>query len=113
MIEMDGSWRTRAIYGVRNRGRQFLGLRLPEGARVLSVFVRGNPSRTVVTTLGTETIHLVALPQTSEADLSFDIEVLLAGRLSASTLGQRCVDLAPDRFLLRRWFPPASRRNSD
>lgn len=79
-LELDGSWRTLATYGIRNRGRQFLGLQLPENSRILSVFVRGEPSRTVTTQQAGKTIHLVALPQTSVADLSFDVTVLLAGR---------------------------------
>lgn len=84
VLDYDGSWRTQAVYTVRNRGRQFLALKLPEGARVLSVFVRGAPSRTVETTLGEQAVHLIALPQTSAADLSFPIRVILAGRLATS-----------------------------
>lgn len=82
VLELDGSWRTLATYGIRNRGRQFLALTLPEDSRILSVFVRGVPSRTVVTKFKEQTLHLVALPQTSAADLSFDVEVLLAGRFN-------------------------------
>ncbi|MBL8849601.1 MAG: hypothetical protein JNG89_07950, partial [Planctomycetaceae bacterium] len=82
-LDYDGSWRMKAIYTVRNRGRQFLALNIPEGARVLSVFVRGAPSRTVLTTLQDKPVQLVALPQTSVSDLSFDVELVLAGRLPA------------------------------
>ena len=82
VLDYDGSWRMQAIYTVRNRGQQFLALRIPEGARILSVFVRGVPSRTVETSLGSETIQLVALPQTSAADLSFEVKLVLAGRLA-------------------------------
>jgi hypothetical protein len=81
VLDYDGSWRMRAVYTIRNRGRQFLALNIPEAARVLSVFVRGAPSRTVLTTLETRPVHLIALPQTSIADLSFDVEIVLAGRL--------------------------------
>jgi len=81
-LEMDGSWRTQATYAVRNRGRQFLGLELPAQSRLLSVFVRGEASRTVITSLGDRTIHLIALPQTSAADLSFDVKVVLAGQIT-------------------------------
>ncbi|MCA8997704.1 MAG: hypothetical protein KDA80_11980, partial [Planctomycetaceae bacterium] len=84
VLEMDGSWRTNAVYGIRNRGQQFLGLKLPEESRILSVFVRGVPSRTVLTSVNNEPVHLVALPQTSEVDLSFDVNVLLEGRLGRS-----------------------------
>ncbi|MEW4489714.1 hypothetical protein AB1L42_16655 [Thalassoglobus sp. JC818] len=84
VLELDRSWRMQANYAVRNRGRQFLALEIPEGARILSVFVRNKPSRTVTTDLDGRTIHLIALPQTSAVDLSFDVRVLLAGRLSGS-----------------------------
>jgi hypothetical protein len=164
VLEPDGSWRTRAVYAVRNRGRQFLALdltraatggspgasapgafeersgssqRTPRGAatavdsqlplqgprrtgagvpnepreghgrdgsgeaRILSVFVRGEPSRTVTERLEDKVIHLIALPRTSAADLSFDVEILLAGRLpqplpglsGARTLRSRNVSL--------------------
>ncbi|SFI97104.1 hypothetical protein [Planctomicrobium piriforme] len=81
VLQPDGSWRTRAIYGVRNRGQQFLALRIPSGSQVLSVLVRGEPSRTVLTKLGEEPIELVPLPQTSAADLSFDVVLILSGNL--------------------------------
>jgi len=83
VLDYDGSWRMKAVYTVRNRGRQFLALNLPADARVLSVFVRGTPSRTVLTTLDNQPVHLIALPQTSISDLSFNVEIVLAGRLPA------------------------------
>lgn len=82
-IAWDGTWRTRAVYTTRNRGQQFLGLRLPKESQLLSVFVKGIPSRTVTTQLKDETIHLVPLPQTSEVDLSFEVQITLAGMLEA------------------------------
>lgn len=82
VFELDGSWRTRVTYGVRNRGKQFLAMRIPEGSRILSVYVKGEPSRTVITELNDKPVHLIALPQTSSADLSFDVQCLLAGRLA-------------------------------
>jgi hypothetical protein len=80
-VEADGSWRTRATYIVRNRGRQFLALQLPEESRLLSVVVRGTPARATTAALGSGSIQLIALPQTSAAELSFDIEVVVSGRL--------------------------------
>ena len=82
VLQMDGSWRTQAVFAVRNRGQQFLALELPDASRILSVFVRGEPGRAVVTTLNDRTIHLIALPQTSAADLTFDVTLLLSGKLS-------------------------------
>ncbi|WP_437229335.1 hypothetical protein SH661x_001387 [Planctomicrobium sp. SH661] len=81
ILQMDGSWRTQAVFGVRNRGQQFLALKLPQQSSILSVFVRGEPGRCVLTKLGEESIHLIALPQTSVADLSFDVTLMLTGQL--------------------------------
>lgn len=81
VLEYDGSWRTLARYAIRNRGRQFLPLEIPAGARILSVFVRDEPARAVAGAVNEQPITLIPLPQTSAADLSFDVEVLLAGRL--------------------------------
>jgi len=81
-LTWDGTWRTKATYTVRNRGQQFLGLKLPEGSQLLSVFVKGQPSRTVTTKLKEQPIHLVPLPQTSVVDLSFDVQITLAGKLA-------------------------------
>ena len=91
-LAWDGSWKTRAVYTVRNRGQQFLGLRLPLKSELMSVFVKGQPSRTVVTTLKEQTVHLVPLPQTSMVDLSFDVQVTLSGQLPTP--------LAHDTYLL-------------
>lgn len=82
VLQQDGSWRSQAIYGVRNRGQQFLPLQIPPESEILSVTVRNAPSRTVQSTVGDKPVHLIPLPQTSSADLSFDVNVILAGKLS-------------------------------
>ncbi|CAK9009496.1 Uncharacterized protein SCF082_LOCUS10308, partial [Durusdinium trenchii] len=84
VLEIDGSWRTQATYGIRNRGHQFLALELPEGSRILSVVVRHQPTRAVHTELDGRQVELIALPQTSAADLSFDVRVILAGQQDRS-----------------------------
>ncbi len=81
-LAWDGSWKTRATYTVRNRGQQFLGLKLPENSQLMSVFVKGRASRTVLTKLNEKAVHLVPLPQTSVVDLSFTVEVTLSGQLA-------------------------------
>ena len=101
-LAWDGSWKTRATYTVRNRGQQFLGLKLPDGSQLMSVFVKGRASRTVTTKLHEKTVHLVPLPQTSVVDLSFNVEVTLGGQLptpirQGSSLSAQEVSLpAPD-----------------
>ncbi|MCA8995191.1 MAG: DUF1559 domain-containing protein, partial [Planctomycetaceae bacterium] len=87
VLEGDGSWRTQAVYSVRNRGRQFMALVLPEQSRLISVMVRGVPGRAVTSTVNGQQLHLIALPQTSEADLSFEIKAVVAGRLSSGLPG--------------------------
>ena len=82
VLAMDGSVRTLAQYRIRNRGQQFLALRLPESTRLLSVLVKGSPARALDAQIGEQPVTLVPLPQTSAADLSFLVQVVLTGRLS-------------------------------
>lgn len=51
----------------------------------LCSFVANRP-RTVTTQLGEETIHLVALPQTSISDLSFPVTMMFAGQIAGGDL---------------------------
>ncbi len=81
VLDNDGSWRMRAEYRVRNRGQQFLAVRIPAGARVLSVVVRDQPSQVRQGKVGEEPVLLVPLPATSVADLSFLTTLVLAGEL--------------------------------
>jgi|GEM_PF-2979273 len=81
VLQPDGSWRTKAVYGVRNRGQQFLAVTLPEQSEILSVLVRGQPSRTVLPPDVDAQVQLIPLPQTSAADLSFDVTLVLSGKL--------------------------------
>lgn len=82
VLARDGSYRLQAAYTLKNRSRQFLGVKLPAESRLLSVFVGDQPSRTVKTTLKEDEIHLIALPKTSAADLSFRVTLLLSGQLA-------------------------------
>tara|TARA_R110002111_G_scaffold254461_2_gene320141 strand:+ start:54995 stop:63016 length:8022 start_codon:yes stop_codon:yes gene_type:complete len=85
----DGSWKTHAEYRLRNRSRQFLAVRLPENTQVLSAFVKERPTAPVLLkrdpqkTDSGEAVYLIALPKGSAADLSFSVNLILAGRLSA------------------------------
>jgi len=86
VLEQDGSWRTKASYLVRNSNRQFLALKIPTDAKLLAALVQTQPVRPVVTELAGTSITLLPLPKTSESDLSFFVEVILAGRLSEGSL---------------------------
>lgn len=92
VFDPDGSWRTRAEYTIRSRGQQFLGLRLPAASRVLGAIVGDRPSRTVATTLGTDEVHLIPLPETNISDLSLRVSLIIAG-----ATGGRLSDLLSPR----------------
>jgi hypothetical protein len=70
----DGVVRHRARYRVHNLRLQFLRLQLPPKAEVWSVFVAGAPKRLH----HEEGITLIPLPKGTDADLSFDVEVIFA-----------------------------------
>jgi hypothetical protein len=91
VLAMDGSLRTLARYRVRNRGQQYLALQLPESARILSVLVKGEPARGLSAAIGDVPVTLIPLPQTSAADLSFLVEVVLADRLAGVSRLDRAV----------------------
>lgn len=81
VLAADGSWRTEAVYTIRNRAQQFLAIRIPDGSRVLSVSVNGVASRPVESKEArARQVVLVALPNTSEGDLSFPVRMIVAGR---------------------------------
>ncbi|WP_299463273.1 hypothetical protein, partial [uncultured Gimesia sp.] len=89
VLANDGSWKTHAEYRLRNRSRQFLAVRLPENTQVLSAFVKEMPTAPVLLKRDPqikdsgEAVYLIALPKGSAADLSFSVNLILAGRLSA------------------------------
>ena len=86
-ITADGTWRGQAIYTVRNRRRQFLGVRLPAGSRLLSLFVKDQPSRPVITRLEDQEIHLIPLPKASDSDVSFQVKLVYSGQFESSLPG--------------------------
>lgn len=86
-IAADGTWRGEAVYTVRNRRRQFLGVRLPQDARLLSLYVKGKPSRPVMTDLEEQPVHLVPLPKASDSDVSFQVKLVYAGQFESKLPG--------------------------
>jgi hypothetical protein len=83
ILSRDGTYRGQAIYTIKNRSRQFLALKMPENAELLSVFVGNVPSRAVTTKRKNDMIQLIALPKTSAASLAFPVRILWRGRLGA------------------------------
>ena len=86
VLAADGTWRMQCVYTIKNRSRQFLALQLPVKSQALSVFVADQPSRLVELKKEGKTYQLIALPKTSEADLSFQVKLVLSGRLSSGPL---------------------------
>ncbi len=83
-IAADGTWRGQAVYTIRNRRRQFLGVRLPTASRLLSLFVKDQPSRPVITKLDDQVVHLVPLPKASNSDVSFQVKLVCAGQFESA-----------------------------
>lgn len=81
VLAPDSTWRGQAVYTLRNRRRQFLAVRMPEEARLLSVFVKDLPARTVATKVGEKPVQLIPLPKSNESDLSFQVKLVYAGQL--------------------------------
>lgn len=84
IISRDGTYRAEGILTIKNRSRQFLALKMPEGTELLSVFVAGQPSRAVVTklpSLNGAAVQLIALPKTSAVGLSFPVKIVWRGKL--------------------------------
>ncbi len=81
VIDDSGQWRTRAVYHVKNRQRQFLPVVLPENTRILSILVDSQPARTVKQQLGEANVSLIPLPAAGIADLAIPVELVLEGNL--------------------------------
>lgn len=86
VLAADGTWRMQCVYTIKNRSRQFLALQVPPKSQALSVFVADQPSRLVELKKDGKTYQLIALPKTSEADLSFQVKLVLSGRLVTGSL---------------------------
>ena len=99
VLSRDGTYRAQAIYNIKNRSRQFLALRMPEGTQLLSVFVGNQASRAVrakLPSLNGGTAELIALPKSSEASLSLTVKIVWAGRLTREL--PQSVKFLPEEF---------------
>ena len=59
-------------------------MRLPEGSRLLSLFVQGRESRPVETQTGGNAGQLIPLPRTSDAEGSFPVKLVCSGAFERS-----------------------------
>ncbi len=112
VLANDGSWKTHASYRLRNRSRQFLAVRLPQKSQVLSAFVKNVPTAPVLLKQDAKQtdekgqVYLIALPKGSAADLSFSVNLILAGRLAsplpkgAFRWSVQTIDLQPPQIVI-------------
>jgi hypothetical protein len=88
VLAADGSWREQVTYRLRNRSRQFIALKLPVDSQVLSLFVKGQAARPVQSAKDAA-VTLIPLPKTTEGDVSFEVQLVLAGHLASGRLPQK------------------------
>jgi hypothetical protein len=86
VVEHSGTWRTQAVYRIKNFSRQFLAVQIPPESEILSVYVQDKPSRPVALSHAGQALQLVPLPAVSQADLSFEVRMVVGGRLSSGLL---------------------------
>jgi hypothetical protein len=86
VVEPGGTWRTQAIYRVKNLSRQFLAVETPEHSEILAVTVQNKAARPVQANVKGKALNLIPLPEVSEGDLSFEVRMIVAGRLPAGPL---------------------------
>ncbi len=91
VVAADGSWRLLAQYTCKNRSRQFLPVVLPKDTQLVSARVDGQPVKPVRLEGADPPVCLIALPKSSDASLSFRVEVVLAGRLTSRVFSGRPV----------------------
>jgi hypothetical protein len=81
VLSHDGSWRTVAVYSLKNWSRQFLPVELPANSHILTLTVNQHPVEVVQQKMGDKIITLVPLPTPSAVDLSYPVKLILEGRL--------------------------------
>ena len=84
VVDREGRYRAQANLRVGNRQEQFLPLKFPDGARVWSLYVAGEPSRPATGQRGGAEVVLVPLPKTAAGDFSSLVEIVYAGMLEAT-----------------------------
>jgi len=82
----DGTEWNRAVYRLQNRSLQFLPVKLPEGAELVSVRVAGASTRADAGQVEKQEVVLVPLIKTKQGDLSFEVELVY--RMPAETRGE-------------------------
>ena len=111
-LRRDGTEWHRATYRLQNRSLQFLPVRLPAGAELMSVRVAGQSVRADAGKVNGKDAILVPLIKTKPGDLSYDVELVY--RLKGAALGWRTTQdfrdpelpgITVERTLWNVWLP--------
>ncbi|MHC5018973.1 MAG: hypothetical protein ACYTGX_02445 [Planctomycetota bacterium] len=74
-VSREGQARTRAVLHMQNRELQYLPLQIPAGARLLALFVAGEPSKPSLRGGDAPNLIQVPLPRRARGDLGFTVTV--------------------------------------
>ncbi len=111
-LRRDGTEWHRATYRLQNRSLQFLPVRLPAGAELMSVRVAGQSVRADAGKVNGREALLVPLIKTKPGDLSYDVELVY--RLKGAALDWRATQdfrdpelpgITVERTLWNVWLP--------
>ena len=111
-LRRDGTEWHRATYRLQNRSLQFLPVKLPAGAELMSVRVAGQSVRADAGKVNGAEAILVPLIKTKPGDLSYDVELVY--RLQRAELGWRTTrdfrdpelpGITVERTLWNVWLP--------
>ena len=111
-LRRDGTEWHRATYRLQNRSLQFLPVKMPAGAELMSVRVAGQSVRADAGKVNGQEAILVPLIKTKPGDLSYDVELVY--RLQRAALGWRTTQefrdpelpgITVERTLWNVWLP--------
>lgn len=111
-LRADGTEWHRASYRLQNRSLQFLPVRLPEGAELMSARVAGQNVRADTGQVGGRDALLVPLIKTKPGDLSYDVDLVyrMSGPLSGWRVKREFQEpdlpgITVERTLWNVWLP--------
>lgn len=88
-VRANGEEWLRAVYRLHNRNLQFLPVRLPEGAELISITIAGEPVRADHGERDGRPVLLVPLIQTRPGDLDLDVDLVCRKPSTGETLPQQ------------------------
>jgi autotransporter-associated beta strand protein len=116
-IRENGSEWHRAVYHLQNRSLQFLPVKLPAGAELVTVRVAGESVRSDKGKVQGAAVMLVPLIKTKAGDLAYDVELVYRRRPRATLSGfkrksldePKLVGITVERTFWNVWLPEKER----